>query len=340
MSTQIEVKEPIKLLNKDGSLTQPGWAKRNIIEYNREDIRASKWTVKEWDFYQVGCKDFIVQFNFFNISLASAATIGYVNLKTGEVVNDMILDLATANKFPVNRNGEEPYTFERKKGKKVLRFEVTKEKRHLYWKSPKIECDFWADNYTGERIVIMNPFEKHANHFFFTEKINCMPPRGFVKIGSEVIDGNRDDLFTVLDWGRGVWTYHNTWDWSSASGLLDGAPFGWNLGYGFGDTSAATENALIYNGRLHKLDHVTFEIPMKDGKEDYLSPWRFTSSDGRFEMQFRPVLDRAACTDFKLLKSDQHQVFGTFTGTAVLDDGSVLSVRDFFGFAEKVENKW
>lgn len=115
---------------------------------------------------------------------------------------------------------------------------------------------------------------------------------------------------------------------------------GWNLGYGFGDTSAATENALIYNGRLHKLDHVTFEIPMKDGKEDYLSPWRFTSSDGRFEMQFQPVLDRAACTDFKLLKSDQHQVFGTFTGTAVLDDGSVLSVRDFFGFAEKVENKW
>lgn len=81
MSTQIEVKEPIKLLNKDGSLTQPGWAKRNIIEYNREDIRASKWAVKEWDFYQVGCKDFIVQFNFFNISLASAATIGYVNLK-------------------------------------------------------------------------------------------------------------------------------------------------------------------------------------------------------------------------------------------------------------------
>ena len=50
MSTQIEAKEPIKLLNKDGSLTQPGWARRNIIEYNREDIRASKWTVKEWDF--------------------------------------------------------------------------------------------------------------------------------------------------------------------------------------------------------------------------------------------------------------------------------------------------
>ena len=42
MSTQIEVKEPIKLLNKDGSLTQPCLSKLNIIYYNLEDIRASK----------------------------------------------------------------------------------------------------------------------------------------------------------------------------------------------------------------------------------------------------------------------------------------------------------
>ena len=42
---------------------------------------------------------------------------------------------------------------------------------------------------------------------------------------------------------------------------MDGAPFGWNLGYGFGDTSAATENALIYNGRLHKLDEKKHKNP-------------------------------------------------------------------------------
>ena len=57
-------------------------------------------------------------------------------------------------------------------------------------------------------------------------------------------------------------------------------------------------------------------------------------------MAFTPVLDRAACTDFKLLKSDQHQVFGRFTGTATLDDGQVIRVENFPGFAEKVENKW
>ena len=97
---------------------------------------------------------------------------------------------------------------------------------------------------------------------------------------------------------------------------------------------------LFYNGRAHKLSQVAFEIPMKNGREDYLAPWRFTSDDGRFEMDFTPLLDRAACTDFKLLCSDQHQVFGHFTGTAILDDGSPVRVNRLLGFAEKVRNKW
>ena len=52
------------------------------------------------------------------------------------------------------------------------------------------------------------------------------------------------------------------------------------------------------------------------------------------------VLDRAACTSAGIIKSDQHQVFGRFSGTAVLDDGTRLDIHDLMGFAEKVENKW
>ena len=57
-------------------------------------------------------------------------------------------------------------------------------------------------------------------------------------------------------------------------------------------------------------------------------------------MDFTPVLDRASCTDLKVLKSDQHQVFGRFSGKAVLDDGTALEIRELPGFAEKVMNKW
>ncbi|MBQ2120252.1 MAG: DUF2804 family protein [Peptococcaceae bacterium] len=69
-------------------------------------------------------------------------------------------------------------------------------------------------------------------------------------------------------------------------------------------------------------------------------PWKFTSDDGRFEMDFEPIINRQSLTDLKLLKSLQNQVFGRFTGTATLDDGTVLEIKNLIGFAEKVENAW
>ena len=60
--------------------------------------------------------------------------------------------------------------------------------------------------------------------------------------------------FGTLDWGRGVWTHDNTWYWGSGNGYVNGKPFGFNIGYGFGNTSAASENALFYDGKIHKLE--------------------------------------------------------------------------------------
>ena len=227
----------------------------------------------------------------------------------------------------------------------AMKFDVQGGKRHLTVKmedfkdGKPIEIDVTLTDEPEESIVICTPFEKKA-HFYYNQKINCMRASGSVKLGGEVFTLDPSESFGVLDWGRGVWTYHNTWYWGSASGLVDGVDFGFNIGYGFGDTSAATENMLFYNGKAHKISQVKFEIPMKAGKEDYMKPWKFTSDDGRFEMDFVPIIDRASCTDFKLLKSDQHQVFGRFSGKAILDDGAVVKVSDLMGFAEKVENKW
>lgn len=63
-----------------------------------------------------------------------------------------------------------------------------------------------------ESIVICTPFEKKA-HFYYNQKINCMRAQGTVKIGSNEYPFEKDSAFGVLDWGRGVWTYHNTWYW-------------------------------------------------------------------------------------------------------------------------------
>ena len=186
-----------------------------------------------------------------------------------------------------------------------------------------------------ESMVICTPFPK-PGCFYYNQKINCMRASGrAVFDGKEYVFHPETD-FGTLDWGRGVWTYDNRWYWGSGNGVVNGKPFGFNIGYGFGDTSAASENMLFYDGVCHKLDDITFHID----KRDYMKPWTFTSTDGRFEMDFVPVLDRAAKIDVKLIVTDQHQVFGRMSGKAVLDDGTVLEIKDLMCFAEDVHNKY
>ena len=93
---------------------------------------------------------------------------------------------------------------------------------------------------------------------------------------------------------------------------------------------------IFYDGVAHIIEDVTFVIP----EDDYCKPWKFTSSDGRFEMDFEPILDRSACLDYKMIVSDQHQVFGRMHGKAILDDGTEISVSNLLCFAEKVHNRY
>ena len=87
----------------------------------------------------------------------------------------------------------------------------------------------------------------------------------------------------------------------------------------------------------YKLDDISFNIP---NGSDYMKDWTFTSSDGRFEMTFKPVIDRAARISLKVIETDQHQVFGRMSGKAVLDSGEVLEIKDVMCFAEKVRMKY
>ena len=152
------------------------------------------------------------------------------------------------------------------------------------------------------------------------------------------------DVFTIKVkgiGGRGVWTYDNIWRWGTCSTRLNGVPFGFNLGYGFSDRSSATENVIFYDGRAHKLQEVVFMIGQDDkGNFNYMDPWTISSSDGRFEGIFEPILDRKAKIDMKVIASDQHQVFGHLTGTAVLDDGTELKMRDVIAAIEVVHNRY
>ena len=343
---QHEITRAIPLLDEQGCLTEAGYAKRLLPVYERAKVKGGALRLKEWDYYYIGNDRCGVALTIADNSYMGLDSISFLNFEgtPWEITKSPMrilpmgkTDLPATSARGISKIAGKDYRMEFRVqgGRRMISARMENFKNGM-----PIEIDLTLSREPEESMVICTPFEKKA-HFYYNQKINCMRAEGTVKLGSETHVFDPESSFAVLDWGRGVWTYHNTWYWGSASGLdAEGSDFGFNIGYGFGDTSAASENMLFYRGKAHKLEDVKFEIPTKDGKEDYLKPWKFTSSDSRFEMDFVPVIDRASCTDFRLLKSDQHQVFGRFSGTAVLDDGTKLQIRDLFGFAEKVENKW
>ena len=342
---QIEIAAPGPLLDCEGNLRRPGFSRSLVQTYRRKDVGTSPLRLKEWDYYLVSNGRFALALTVADNGYMGLDSISFLELAEGWEITKSPMQILTLGKkaLPESSAAGDVHSA----GKDYsLHFLHRGEGRVLVAQM----ADFGPEGplyarvelsaEPSESMVIATPFDA-PKHFYYNQKINCMRAEGAVSYGSRIWTFESAESFAVLDWGRGVWTYENTWYWSSASHLADGVPFGWNLGYGFGNTSAATENMLFYDGKAHKLSRVCFHIPGEDeGAPRFTEPWRVTSDDDRLELDFVPVLDRASCTDFKALKSDQHQVFGNFTGRAVLDDGRIITLRDFPGFAEKVYNKW
>ncbi|MFQ3547954.1 MAG: DUF2804 domain-containing protein, partial [Termitinemataceae bacterium] len=187
-----------------------------------------------------------------------------------------------------------------------------------------------------ESMTIATSWKENRRAFYYNQKINCMRAQGNFTIGSAQYKLDPDVDLGSLDWGRGVWTYSNTWYWASFSTMYQGKSLGLNLGYGFSDRSPASENSILYDGRIQKLEDVVFHF----NPDNHMEPWLFTSSDQRLELQLQPILDRQSNFNFTLLSSIQHQVFGTLSGFLVLDSGQRIEIDNLIAMTEHVMNKW
>ncbi len=344
------------LLDPSGEITEPGWSRSQVWKYRRQSIKAPAFRIKEWDYYMVlhdgGEED----------SYAVCFTIsddGYVGLQSVTLLclnqdhpwehTETVLNVFPMGKFKLPENSDNGTTYYEDKRLK-LEFHKTEIDRQIF-------CEF-KDFYEGkpltaqlillqpqmDTMVIATPWDqKHC--FYYNQKINTMCAFGNVTFDGKQYEFNRLKDFGTLDWGRGVWTYDNTWYWGSGNTWVDGHKVGFNIGYGFGNTSAATENVIFYDDVVHKLDDVRIEIPNDVDLYDmdsphYMEPWKISESDGRFEMEFVPILDRSAKMDFKVIISDQHQVFGRMSGKLILDDGKTVILDQVLCFIEKVHNKY
>ncbi len=331
------------LLNENGELNEAGFSSSLIRKYDRSQIKGLKTRIKEWDYYYLGNKDFGVALTIADNSYMALASISFLNFKTNEQITKSKIKLFSFGKLHLPNTSNEGTTSIKWKGLSMS-FEHKNDQRILscffknFFNHKDLRLEVVLQENNQDSLVISTPFKK-KKHFYYNQKINNLSVNGYVKVNDEFYYFDETSSGT-LDWGRGVWTYHNTWYWASINGEYSGKRIGLNLGYGFGDTSKATENIFYLNGESYKLDDVRFDIPtQKNGKHEYLKQWKFRSKSGDIALTFDPILHRHANMNLLLLKSLQNQVFGLFSGYIIVN-GKEEYFENIPGFAEKVDNRW
>ncbi len=332
------------LLDQNGNLSEAGFAKSLVKIYRRDDVKTNHLKIKEWDYYFIGNENFGIALTIADNSYMSLVGATFFNFQKNFEHSKNVMRFMSRGKLhlPTDSRGGDIIYENKKASFKFLHEDSGK--RHLQVRFPSffekkdLRADIYLEETLEDTMVIATPFLK-PKHFYYNQKINLLKASGYMKLGDEHFDF-LDDSFGVLDWGRGVWTYKNTWYWSSMSDCYNNHLVGFNLGYGFGDTSKATENVFYYDNVQYKLNDVKFDIPLNSrGGFDYMKPWKIRSSSGDIDLTFEPMLDRRTRLSALIIKQHGDQVFGKFKGRINVDDKSFY-IEDVFGFAERVTNYW
>lgn len=343
---QRELQGPAPLLTREGELAQAGWSRQPVLDANLEAARfyrlrfLQRLRIKRWDYYGITTPS-----HFFSATLADLGYAGQVfayviDLTSGEYTEDT-LTIPLARGIILPRNSTEGQsTFTRGEVRFTFAVEAQARRVRVSWpgfgkgRGLAIDASLTMPP-THESLVIVIPIGRRR--FYYNRKVNSLPAQGHMTYAGAT---HRLDPVTALgnlDWGRGVWDYRSFWIWASASGFLpDRRTLGLNLGGGFGNTSAATENAAILNGRIHKLG----QVDILYDPADFMRPWRMTSPDGRLDLEFTPFKERLARTSLLLIASEVHQMFGRYRGRVVTDDGEAIHLDGLIGFAEEHRARW
>ncbi len=330
------------LLDGDGYVTEAGYAFSPVLNYDVSAIKAPKNRIKEWDYYMIISDESAVAFTLSDQTYAKFDTIGFMDFTVPRA--------DTLRKLPLGGNKRlycapgEPVNHSVKYKKLGIDVMTSGGTTHItahadrFFGAP-FDADITLFNEPTDRMVIVTPFTDRR-YFYYNLKTNCIDVEGVVKAHGKEYKYVRGESFACYDCGRGAWTKKNRWYWLTLSASADGNhKFGMNLGYGFGDTSAASENMLFYDGKASKLGDVKIDVPMKGKKEDFLGgDWKITDDDGRVDMIFKPIVVRKDAMNAVFISTYQNQTFGRLYGTAVLDSGHTVTLNGEIGACEIFDN--
>lgn len=336
-----ELTEPVDLCRPDGRRLLPaarGWTRRPL---HRPNLRGRRMRTKTWDYWAVLRDDVAVGLVIADVGYLGLASAWSADLRTGRQggreeaaplsVGVSVPDLPGSAPLWVSRRHLQLQMAEVDGGTRLTG-------RWLDDAGVDVELDVVAHRPPGhESLGVVIPWSERT--FQYTVKDQARPVDGHLRRGGElfVFDHERP-AWATLDVGRGRWPYRTRWNWGggagrTASGSVVGIQVGgrWTVGTGY------TENAVTVDGRLHKVGR---ELEWTYDWDEPMAPWTVRDPGGAIDLTLTPRLDKHSRTDALVLRTEVHQVFGTWRGTVAAEDGTEHRVDGIVGFAEESRSRW
>lgn len=332
------------LLNEKGALIETGYALHPLKKYDRSMVKAPSDRIREQDSYFIS-NDYCA----FTITIGSFGTSGVDSIQ--------FIDFASSTRAHANhntkisKNGRDlppsplSGTIRAIGSKYEFTIRSTENERHIYGHmynfgpdARPFLFDFILYTPPQESIVTISSLPRLDHGFLLSHKTNAL------RVDGRIIYEDREYLFSPaasfasFKWERGAWPRQSSSFWGTANGMVHGHPFGINIGSIDQSESTANENAIFYNGSVHKLDQIRVEPMVKESKTSLKTEYTITDQLNRLILHFTPSVDEAIQFRRMFRSGLRYRVYGFFSGTAKLDNGSLLHIERIPGLLEKSDH--
>ena len=339
-----ELTAPVDLATPDGRRLYPeavGWSR---VPLHRGNLRGGWGRNKRWDYWAILAGDLVVSWRLRRRRLPRPGrrVVGRPGVGSGRRPGDR--HPARAGPRPARRAGvgtaarratEVPPRHHRRHHHGATRITATWQEKD----GAEGRLDATIALPPGhESLNVVIPWS--SRRFQFTSKHQARPARGTLAVGNRTwtFGGDDGDAWAVLDVGRGRWPYRTTWNWGGGAGrIADGRVVGLQVGGRWTEGTGCTENGVLVDGRLTKLGR---ELRWTYDGAEPLRPWRVEDPGGRLTLELTPRHDKHTLVDALVLRTETHQVFGSWSGSFITDEGEVLTLEGLQGFAEESRSRW
>ena len=335
-----ELTEPVDLCTPDGLKLNPaarGFSRRPL---HRANLFGRFGENKKWDYWAVLAGDLVVSVTIANLDHFGIVDVYWADLVTKETGGHSVLVAGDDLSLP-DLPGTAPLEAVHPEMAVRIYDESRATRFSASWNEPDgraSRLDLTVQLPEGhESLNVVIPWSDEL--FNFTSKHQARPATGVLVVGEERrVIGASEAAWGVLDVGRGRWPSAINWNWGGGAGVCDGHVLGLQVGAKWTEGTGFTENGLFVDGHLSKLGS---ELVWDYDWSEPMRPWRITDPGGQLDAVLTPRFDKHSQVEVSPeLGSEVHQVFGTWAGRLVDDDGRSFQFTDLQGFAEEARQRW